>query len=51
MVLDGQEQKQYDGGSAGYNKKTLRFSPDSQRLAHGAKMDGKSFGVVDGPEG
>ena len=47
VVVDGEEGRQYD--SISYN--SLIFSPDSKRVAYGAKMGEKCFVVVDGDEG
>jgi len=46
VVLDGKEEKQYDGILGG----TPVFSPDSKRVAYGAKTGDKLFMVVDGKE-
>jgi hypothetical protein len=45
-VVDGSEQGEYDGLACG----SLRFSPDSRRLAYAAKRGDKPFVVVDGHE-
>lgn len=37
VVVDGQEQKQYDDISASHYVGSLIFSPDNQRLAYGAR--------------
>lgn len=47
MVVDGLEQKEYDGVGFG----TLAFSPDSQTLAYIATRDNKQLVVVNGAEG
>jgi ankyrin repeat protein len=46
VVVDGKEQKQYDGIAAG----TPIFSPDSKQLAYAARAGNKWFVVVDGKE-
>ena len=46
VVVDGQEQKQYDRIERG----SLVFSPDSRRLAYRARAGGKRFVVVDGED-
>ncbi len=45
VVLDGKEQKQYDGVSSPV------YSPDSQRVAYLAVANGKLMSVVNGKEG
>jgi roadblock/LC7 domain-containing protein len=46
VVVDGQEEKQYDGiGATG-----PIFSPDSKRVAYMARLGNKRFVVVDGKE-
>ena len=47
MVVDGQEQKQYDWPHI----RSIVFSPDSQRLAYVAFDGDRPFLVVDGQEG
>jgi len=46
VVVDGHEQKQYGRLLKG----SIRFSPDSQRLAYGAATKSWDFAVVDGQE-
>ena len=46
IVVDGKEEKQYDGIG-----ETFIFSPDSKHLAYGAESGNKWFIVVDGKEG
>ena len=45
VVVDGKEEKQYDRIGSG-----SLFSPDSKRVAYGAKVGNKQFVVVDGKE-
>jgi hypothetical protein len=45
VVVDGMEEKQYDGIGG-----SLTFSPDSKRVAYGAKVGNKWLVVVDGQE-
>lgn len=45
VVLDGKEQKEYDGVSGPV------YSPDSKRVAYLAAVNGKVISVVDGKEG
>jgi hypothetical protein len=46
VVVDGAEGKAYDG----ILKSSLAFSPDSRRIAYGAKIGEKWTVVVDGVE-
>ena len=46
VVVDGKEEKQYDGIGEG----TPIFSPDSKRVAYAAQVGNKRFVVVDGKE-
>ena len=45
VVVDGKEEKQYDGSGT-----TPIFSPDSKRVAYGAGVGNKRFVVVDSKE-
>ena len=46
VVVDGKEEKHYDGIGEGYPI----FSPDSKRVAYMAQVGDKRFVVVDGEE-
>ena len=46
VIIDGKEEKQYDGIVKG----TLIFSPDSKHVAYRARAGNKQFVVVDGKE-
>ena len=47
MVVNERDERQYDDIASG----TLVFSPDSKRVAYGARLDDKWFVVVNGKDG